>query len=56
MKLSNGVELPLFGLGTYASKNQAEMANLIRAALDAGYRHIDTAKFYENEKLIGDAL
>ena len=56
MKLSNGVELPLVGLGTYASKNQAEMTNLIRAAFDAGYRHIDTAKFYENEKLIGDAL
>jgi len=32
------------------------MTNLLRAALDAGYRHIDTAKHYANEKFIGDSL
>jgi len=32
------------------------MTNLLRSALDAGYRHIDTAKLYENEKFIGDSL
>lgn len=32
------------------------MTNLIRSALDLGYRHIDTAHLYGNEKIIGDAL
>ena len=48
--------MPVFGLGTYLTQNQAEMTNLLRTAFDTGYRHIDTALFYENEKLIGDSL
>jgi len=54
--LTNGHDMPIFGLGTFLSTNQADMTNLLRSALDAGYRHIDTAKFYSNEKFIGDSL
>ncbi|EAS07800.1 aldo/keto reductase family oxidoreductase (macronuclear) [Tetrahymena thermophila SB210] len=54
--LSNGQKMPAFGLGTFRTKNEQEMTNLIRTALDVGYRHIDTAKFYENEHMIGAAL
>ena len=51
--LSNGMKLPLIGLGTYAGEN---FEVLLRAALDIGYRHLDTAKVYKNEKQIGNVL
>ncbi|KAL4453635.1 hypothetical protein ABPG74_009531 [Tetrahymena malaccensis] len=54
--LNDGTKFPIFGLGTWQSTNQQEMTNLIRSALDLGYRHIDTAIAYENQKMIGDAL
>ncbi|KAL4445223.1 hypothetical protein ABPG74_022036 [Tetrahymena malaccensis] len=56
VKLSSGQQIPIFGLGTYESKNKDIMTNLIRTALDKGYRLIDTSKIYQNEKMIGDAL
>ena len=40
-KLNNGVMMPIFGLGVYKSGD--ETYDAVRAALDAGYRHIDTA-------------
>jgi len=46
VRLTNGYDMPVFGLGTYLTTNQADMTNLLRSALDAGYRHIDTAKYY----------
>ncbi|EAS07802.2 aldo/keto reductase family oxidoreductase (macronuclear) [Tetrahymena thermophila SB210] len=54
--LSNGNKMPTFGLGTYKTQNEQEMTNLIRTALDIGYRYIDTARYYENEHMIGAAL
>ncbi|EAS07798.1 aldo/keto reductase family oxidoreductase (macronuclear) [Tetrahymena thermophila SB210] len=54
--LSNGQQIPIFGLGTFKTQNESEMTNLISTALDVGYRLIDTAKFYENEHLIGNSL
>lgn len=55
--LNNGVEIPVLGLGTYRiGKSEDEVYNAIRTALDAGYRHIDTAAFYENERPIGKAI
>jgi len=68
--LSNGVQMPWLGLGTAgrwtphakSSKNAAELgsskgvAKAVRAALDIGYRHIDTAAFYGNEEAIGHAI
>lgn len=48
--------MPVCGLGTFLSTDEKIMTDLIRASLDAGYRHIDTAIFYNNHKMIGNAL
>lgn len=50
--LENGTELPFLGFGTYLVKDE----RIILDALENGYRHIDTARRYENEKIIGNAL
>lgn len=55
VKLNNGVEMPLFGLGTYqASRKGTEEAVLY--ALEIGYRLIDTAQMYGNEREVGNAV
>ena len=46
-KLNNGVMMPIFGLGVYKSGD--ETYDAVRAALDAGYRHIDTAALYKTK-------
>jgi len=56
LKLNDGNEIPLVGLGTFDSKNAEIFTDLLSSAFDIGYRHIDTAIFYGNHKLIGDAL
>ncbi|TKX43063.1 aldo/keto reductase [Halorubrum sp. ARQ200] len=53
--LPSGAELPALGLGTY-DLDDGETVDSVRAALDAGYGHIDTAEGYKNEEAIGDAL
>lgn len=50
--LENGVELPFLGYGTYKVHDE----KIILDALEAGYRHLDTARRYENEKMIGNAI
>lgn len=47
-KLNNGVEIPVLGLGVYESGTDTSTA--VKDAIELGYRHIDTAKFYANEK------
>lgn len=54
--LHNGVEMPVLGLGVYKAGNGEEVINAIHYALKAGYRHIDTASFYNNEAGVGEAL
>ena len=54
--LSNGVEMPYFGLGVFQTQNGKEIVNAIHHAFDAGYRHIDTASFYDNETGVGEAI
>ena len=49
-KLNNGVEIPVLGLGTYLSPPGDETYKAVEYALNHGYRHIDTAAFYKNEK------
>lgn len=56
VKLNNDVEMPLFGLGVYQSETGEETKTAVLDALKAGYRHIDTAKFYANEKDVGNAV
>jgi diketogulonate reductase-like aldo/keto reductase len=53
--LNNGVELPALGLGVFQTPPD-ETRDAVRAALDAGYRHVDTAAAYGNEREVGDAL
>lgn len=56
IKLNNNVKMPQFGLGTYLMKDEKEIYNAVTTALENGYRHIDTAQFYDNEVVIGQAL
>ena len=56
IKLSNGVDIPVLGFGTYKMENGKEAFESISYALEVGYRHIDTAKIYENEETVGEAI
>ncbi|CAD24968.1 ALDOSE REDUCTASE [Encephalitozoon cuniculi GB-M1] len=55
-KLNNGKEIPTVGLGTWGMEDEAVLEGAIRNALSLGYRHIDTAFIYGNEKMIGNIL
>ena len=54
-KLSNGVEIPKIGLGTWFIGND-EVAKTVRKAVELGYRHIDTAQAYQNESGVGEGI
>ena len=54
--LSNGVELPMIGYGTFQIKDAAQCEQCVSEALETGYRLFDTAASYENEAAIGAAL
>jgi methylglyoxal/glyoxal reductase len=56
VKLNNGVEIPVLGLGVFRAGQGKETQQAIRWALEAGYRHIDTAKVYGNERDVGIAV
>jgi len=56
LPLRGGVEIPALGLGVYQSRPGAETRNAVKAALEAGYRHVDTARVYGNERDVGAAL
>jgi len=54
--LNNGVEMPIFGLGVYQVANLQECEQTVAAALEVGYRLIDTAAAYMNEEAVGKAI
>lgn len=54
--LSNGVQIPCIGLGTWQAKSGKETADAVTHALRLGYRHIDTAAAYRNEHSVGAAI
>jgi len=54
--LANGVDMPYFGLGVFLTKEGTEVENSVTWALETGYRHIDTAAIYGNEKGVGNAI
>lgn len=55
IKLNNGVEIPCVGYGTFRT-DPAVTAQAVQDAIAAGYRHIDTAKVYENEVGVGQGI
>ena len=52
MKLNNGFEIPQIGVGTWTLRGETARQN-VRLALQAGFRHVDTAQMYENESEVG---
>ncbi|KAJ1736251.1 hypothetical protein LPJ61_000035 [Coemansia biformis] len=56
IKLNNGVLMPEVGLGTWKAHEQGTLRETVKAALGMGYRHIDCAKIYDNQREIGAAL
>lgn len=54
--LANGVEMPYLGLGVYKMENHEEALNAMDTALKLGYRAIDTASLYNNEREVGEAI
>jgi len=54
--LQDGNSMPLFGLGVWAAQSGKETYDAVFSALKTGYRHIDTAEMYGNEKDVGNAV
>jgi diketogulonate reductase-like aldo/keto reductase len=55
LRLNNGVEIPALGFGVFQTPPD-ETRSAVEAALSAGYRHIDTAAAYGNEREVGEAI
>ena len=52
---ANGAEIPLLGLGTWELRGRI-CARVVEQALRLGYRHIDTAEMYDNEREVGEGF
>jgi diketogulonate reductase-like aldo/keto reductase len=55
-RLADGNAIPMLGLGVWQVENSQECVDAVRWALEAGYRHIDTAQAYGNEDSVGRGL
>lgn len=56
VELSNGVKIPQFGLGVYMINGDNATEKAVSEALELGYRHVDTAHAYQNERGVGRAI
>ena len=56
VKLNNTVQIPVLGLGVYQTPPGRATQNAVKFALTVGYRHVDTARVYDNEADVGAAL
>ena len=56
VKLNNGLEMPILGFGVYQIQDYNECKKAVLNAIETGYRLIDTAVSYKNEKAVGDAI
>jgi diketogulonate reductase-like aldo/keto reductase len=56
VKLVNGVDMPILGFGVFQIPDEKDCIQAVNDALDVGYRHIDTAASYMNERAVGIAL
>lgn len=54
--LNNGVKMPLLGFGTFKVEDGQQTIEVVKKALEIGYRHIDTAAIYRNEEGVGQAI
>ncbi|MCG1010785.1 aldo/keto reductase [Salinicoccus sp. ID82-1] len=54
--LTNGVEIPCVGFGTWQTPDGETAVNSVKKAIESGYRHIDTAAAYKNEGSVGKAI
>ena len=54
--LSNGDPMPMVGFGVFQITDAKQCEKAVLDALDAGYRHIDTAQAYGNEEAVGNAI
>lgn len=55
IRLNNGFEIPQIGVGTWTLRGETARQN-VKLALEAGFRHIDTAQAYENEAEVGQGI
>ena len=56
IELNNGVQIPQIGLGVWQAEEGSEVENAVETAIETGYRLIDTAAIYGNEKGVGNAI
>ena len=54
--LNNGVKMPMLGFGTFKVPDGETTIQLVQTALNLGYRHIDTAAIYQNERGVGEGI
>jgi diketogulonate reductase-like aldo/keto reductase len=54
-KLANGIEIPKLGLGTWFIKDK-DAVQAVKDAIEIGYRHVDTAQAYQNERGVGEGI
>ena len=55
-KLNNGNEIPNIGFGTWQTPDGETAINAVKTSIEKGYRHIDAAAIYKNEKGVGDGI
>lgn len=55
IKLSNGIDVPILALGTWLIDDEF-VGEAVRQAVKIGYRHIDTAQAYGNERGVGEGI
>lgn len=56
ISLPSGVDIPILGYGTFQITDPEEAENSVISAIQAGYRHIDTAQSYMNEEAVGRGI
>ena len=54
-KLNNGMKIPCVGFGTYKAA-EGNNVEVLKTAIEAGYRYFDTASFYQTEDFLGQAI
>ncbi|CAH1115321.1 unnamed protein product [Psylliodes chrysocephalus] len=56
MEMGDDIKMPSIGYGTFLCNDEQELETALNAALEVGYRHVDTALFYANEHIVGKVV